>query len=96
VENDVERGDALGVHEPPHGRATPGGGGDVLREGDRAADGADAREVDADDEGAGGGASDGDLQPPPGAAPRSSTARAVRRNRKDAFSWSSLMAARLR
>lgn len=63
VEHDVERGDAVGVHQPPH-RGTALGGGDVLDERVGAADGADGHEVDAHDEGSHGGMVDGHLDPP--------------------------------
>jgi hypothetical protein len=63
VEHDVESGDAVGVHEPPH-RGTALGGGDVLGERVGPADGAYGNEVDADNEGTHGSMVDGHLDPP--------------------------------
>jgi len=63
VEHDVEGGDAVGVHKPPH-RGAALGGGDILGERVGTTDGADGDEVDADDEGSHGGMVDGHLDPP--------------------------------
>lgn len=63
MEHDVEGGDAVGVHEPPHSCAAFGGS-DVLGERVGPADGADGDEVDPDDEGSHGGMVDGHLDPP--------------------------------
>lgn len=65
MEDDVEGGAAVLVHEAFDGGAASGGG-DVLGEGVGAADGADVVKVDGDDKGADGGALDGDLGPAAG------------------------------
>lgn len=62
MENDVEGGAPVGLHEALDGGAASRGG-DVLDERVGAADGADGEDVDSDNEGSDRGVADGDLKP---------------------------------